>query len=156
MVKDTKSAKGIQDPWRMHTGEREVKDANGEVVGSHKSSHPMDADLLPHCEYFLRMKDSIGDFIIYGSKEGQEAVDRIANVIKTLGGLESELEQQGILVLTKSMSQRTGFTLYGDTLTINYAEADSPLDGFNHIFKCLRRSMYAEALKRAGIITVLK
>lgn len=155
-MKDHDARKGIHDPWRMHSADRE-KEPDEQPVGAPGSSHPLDADLLPHVEYVFRHPRAACDLLIYGAEEATGAADVLTAVLDALPPVVEELHAHGITVVnTDDLDGSRGFFIKGSKRAIYIGEAKSIAEGLTCLARALRQSNHKAELEKAGVIPLIK
>jgi len=148
--------KGIHDPWRMYDPDREP-DPDEPPVGAAGSSHPLDADLLPHVEYVFRHPRATGDLLIYGGEDAAGAAEVLMAVIFSLPAFQELLRDNGFLWGThEEVKIQRGFVFKGTTHMLAYPDARSIPDGLSRLVMTIRRSDLAKQLEKAGVVPLLK
>jgi len=154
-----KIAKGIHDPWRIHSPDWKPPDDEA-PVGAVGSKHPMDKDLVPHSEFMLRPKGTDSKLLVYGAQNAKEAVENILAAIRKDNQLRTTLIEAGFQFGAKGSVMLKGFHFVGETHVLAYPEADSTADGFHKFTAVLRRANrdlpgFQQRLTKLGLVPLL-
>lgn len=153
---DLDARKGIRDPWRMHTADREVDPEDASPTGMAGSKHPLDADLLPHTEYVFRCPRSAGDLMVYGAAEANDAATLLTEALLALPTVCEDLATEGIVLVKAEDVKRRGFYIKGKQMALWVADVENTADGLSKLVRVLRQSNERKKLEKAGIIPLLK
>ena len=149
--------KGIHDPWRMYSSDREKDpDETDAPVGAPGSAHPLDADLLPHKEYVFRHPRATGDLLIYGADEAVGAATMLMAVIHSMPAFQELLQDAGFSWGPEATVQQKGFTLKAEGYVLCLPTARNISDGLSRLVITIRRSELQKQLEKAGVIPLLK
>lgn len=152
------TAHGIDDPWRLLNKDRKrpaTTPGQSAGVGTPGSTHPLDADLLPQQEYFLRHPQATGDLLIQGTSESQTAIDLLLAVIQKLPDLQEHLAHRGMHIVNATDAPQ-GFYLKGTQNMLIFPQAHHVAEGLSRLVTHLRQYPKHAILKKAGIIPLLK
>lgn len=148
--------KGIHDPWRMYSPDREKDPDDAAPVGTPGSTHPMDADLLPHKEYVFRHPRAAGDLMVYGADEPVGAAMMLMAVIDNMPEFRQLLEQAGFVWGREDAISVRGFVIKAEGFALCLPNARDTADGLSRLVTTIRRSDQRKQLETAGIIPLLK
>jgi hypothetical protein len=139
----------------MYSPDRE-KDPDETPVGTPGSTHPLDADLLPHKEYVFRHPRATGDLLVHGADDAPGAAMMLMAVIENMPAFRQLLEDAGFLYGAEGAVQVRGFVIKAEGYVLCLPTARNTADGLSRLTVTIRRSELREQLEKAGVIPLLK
>lgn len=157
----SKASKGYEDPWRVGQTKKETPKPKGGMVGTAESAHPMDADLIPHKEFPLRVPGAAGTLLIYGAESVEGAVRIFLALLVEHKTVRETLLDEGFFLEPAAEQERRGFFLTDKVHRLYHPEAQDARDGFNRLLRALRRGViyipgFRELIYKVGIIPLLQ
>lgn len=149
--------RGIHDPWRLYSPDRE-QSPDETPTGTPGSTHPLDADLLPHKEYVFRHPQACGDLLIYGADEAAGAALLLMAVIANVSEFQEMLEDAGFVWGPEKDVPASGFVLQTQHHRLSLPSARNTADGLGRLVMSIRRSPkdVQKTLEKAGVIALTK
>jgi len=166
----TSSSTGVFDPWRNYTqkqalnsnDKQETTQAPIEAVGVIGSTHPLDQDLVQHCEYALRPPGAVGAILVYGASQPQTAVRLFLLVCYRAPFIREYLEKEGFVFLDHQQKHliKAGFVLASNPYCLSDPKAQTLTEGYNRLWSSLKQACglhpyIEEALQTNGIFLLI-
>lgn len=149
--------RGIHDPWRLYSPDRE-QSPDETPTGTPGSTHPLDADLLPHQEYVFRHPRASGDLLIYGADTAPGAALLLMAVIANLPAFLEVLKEEGFVWGREKEVPAKGFVIQTEHHRLSLPDAKNTADGLGRLVVSIRRCPkdLQKTLEKAGVIPLIK